>query len=83
MTYDRCLLNFIRRSVDEKQLIRSQSENAVFKFLQRSVDNMRYLITAKKAKRKILLQLLKCNLAGSERLVEYPDMFCIKRTLRP
>jgi len=38
MTGDRCVFNFLQRTVDGKLLTRFQSENAVFKILRRSVD---------------------------------------------
>ena len=37
MTGDCWVLKFLQRSVDEKQLMRFQSESFVFKFFQRSV----------------------------------------------
>ena len=37
MTGDCCNFKFLRRSVDEKHLMRFESETSVFKFLRRSV----------------------------------------------
>jgi len=37
MTRDCCVFKLLRRSVDEKHLMRFHSETSVFKFLQRSV----------------------------------------------
>jgi len=37
-TADCCVFKFLRRGMDEKHLLRFQSEASVFKFLQRSVN---------------------------------------------
>ena len=43
ITADCCVFKFLQRSVDEKHLMRFQSENSVFKFLRHSVDELEFI----------------------------------------